>query len=272
MNILCIGDIVGKPGRHAVTGLLKDLRKEFALDFVIANAENAAGGSGLTARLARQLLDAGCDVLTLGDHVWDQKDFVDYLRQSDSVIRPANFPQGVPGKGFCIKKTALGQKIGVINLLGRTFMRYQVNCPYRELERILEEIKEEAPVIVVDMHAETTSEKMAMGHFADGKVSAVIGTHTHIQTADEKILPEGTAYITDLGMTGPYDSVIGQKKELIIQRFLMSMPIKFEVAREDIKLHGVVIGIDEKTARADKIERVQRPFHDTCDQLTKEED
>ncbi len=272
MNILCIGDIVGKPGRHAVMGLLKDLRKEFSLDFVIANAENTAGGSGLTARLARQLLDAGCDVLTLGDHVWDQKEFVDYLRQADSVIRPANFPEGVPGRGWCVKTTSSGQKVGVINLLGRTFMRYQVNCPFKTLEQILSEMRKETSFIILDMHAETTSEKMAMGHFADGKVSAVVGTHTHIQTADEKILAHGTAYITDLGMTGPYNSVIGQKKELIIQRFLMSMPIKFEVASEDIKLHGVVIKIDEKTAKAEKIERIQRVFHDTCDQLIKEED
>ncbi len=269
MNILCIGDIVGKPGRNAVIHLLDDLKKEFSIDFVIANAENTAGGSGLTAPLAKEFFQAGCDVLTLGDHVWDQKDFVDYLQQSDSVIRPANFPEGVPGRGWCVKKTRLGQKVGVINLLGRTFMRYQVSCPFRALEQIVQEIKQETFIIIVDMHAETTSEKMAMGHFADGKVSAVFGTHTHIQTADEKILPQGTAYITDLGMTGPYDSVIGQNKEKIIQRFLMSMPIKFEVAKDDVKLHGVVISVDEKTAKANNIARLQRGFQDACEQLKK---
>ena len=271
MNILCIGDIVGKPGRQAVIHLLDDLKREFFVDFVIANAENTAGGAGLTANFAKELLQAGCDVLTLGDHVWDQKDFVDYLQQSDSVIRPFNFPEGVHGRGWCIQKTRSGQKIGVVNLLGRTFMRYQVSCPFRALEQIVQEIKQETSIIVVDMHAETTSEKMAMGHFADGKVCAVVGTHTHVQTADEKILPQGTAYITDLGMTGPYDSVIGQNKEKIIQRFLMSMPIKFEVAKDDIKLHGAVISVDVETAKAKGIKRVQRAFQNTCEQLTKED-
>ena len=270
MNILCIGDIVGKPGRQAVIRLLDDLKREFSVDFVIANAENTAGGAGLTANFAQELLQAGCDVLTLGDHVWDQKDFVDYLQQSDSVIRPSNFPEGVPGRGWCIQKTRSGQKIGVINLLGRTFMRYQVSCPFRALEQIVQEIRQETPIIIVDMHAETTSEKMAMGHFADGKVCAVVGTHTHVQTADEKILPQGTAYITDLGMTGPYDSVIGQNKEKIIQTFLMSMPIKFEVAKDDIKLHGAVISVDVKTSKAKEIKRVQRAFQNTCEQVTKE--
>ncbi|OGX19096.1 MAG: metallophosphoesterase [Omnitrophica WOR_2 bacterium GWC2_45_7] len=261
MNILCLGDVVGKPGRNAIHGLLAGIKEEFNIDFVIANAENAAGGSGLTSRMAKQFFNMGCDVLTLGDHVWDQKELEEYLAQTDQVIRPANFPEGVPGKGWCIRQTAQGKKIGVINLLGRVFMRYNVRCPFLLLRQIVERVKEQTSVIIVDLHAEATSEKVAMGHFIDGEVSVLVGTHTHIQTADEKILPKGTAYITDLGMTGPYDSVIGQNKEDIIKRFLTSMPVKFHVAEEDIKLHGVVVEIDDQTGKAQKIIRLQRSFH-----------
>ncbi len=258
MNILCIGDIVGKPGRVALAAVLPGLKKEFGIDFVVVNAENAAGGAGLTPKIAQELLKVGCDVLTLGDHVWDQKELEEYLGQTDAVIRPANFPEGTPGKGWCIQKTASGQRIGVVNLLGRVFMRYHLACPFRTLEQIVAQIQKETPVIIVDMHAEATSEKVALGHFVDGRVSAVFGTHTHIQTADEKILSKGTAYITDLGMTGPYDSVIGQAKEDIIKRFLTSMPVKFQVAENDVIVHGAVIKIDEKTGRAKEITRVQK--------------
>ena len=257
MNILCIGDIVGKPGRAALEELLPALKKEFQIDFTVVNAENAAGGAGLTPKIAQELFKAGCDVLTLGDHVWDQKELGEYLGQTDAVIRPANFPEGTPGRGWCIKKTASGQAVGVVNLLGRVFMRYHLACPFRTLEYIVEQIRKETPVIIVDMHAEATSEKVALGHFVDGRVSAVFGTHTHIQTADEKVLPKGTAYITDLGMTGPYDSVIGQTKEDIIRRFLTSMPVKFQVAENDVIVHGVVVRVDEKTGRAREITRVQ---------------
>ena len=258
MNILCIGDIVGKPGRLAIDEVLPRLKKEFQIDFTVVNAENAAGGAGLTPKIAEELLKAGCDVLTLGDHVWDQKGLEGYLTQTDAVIRPANFPEGTPGKGWCIKKTASGQKVGVANLLGRVFMRYHLDCPFRTLDHIVEEIRKETPVIIVDMHAEATSEKVALGQFIDGRVSAVVGTHTHIQTADEKILPKGTAYITDLGMTGPYDSVIGQGKEDIIKRFLTSMPVKFQVAENDVVVHGVVVKVDGTTGFAQKIARVQK--------------
>lgn len=260
MNILCIGDIVGRPGREAVESLLAGIKKSHKIDFVIANAENAAGGKGINTRLAKLLLEAGCDVLTLGDHVWDQTDLRGFLPATDSVIRPANFPEGAPGQGCCVKRTASGKKIGVINLLGRVFMRYQVTCPFLKLKSLAEEIRKETPVIVVDMHAEATSEKIAMGWFIDGAVSAVVGTHTHVQTADEQILPQGTAYITDLGMTGPHDSVIGQEKEKIIQRFLTSLPAKFDVAQGDIKLHGVVLEIDEASGKARKIERLEAAF------------
>jgi len=260
MNILCIGDIVGKPGRLAVEGLLPDLKKEFHIGFVIINAENAAGGSGLTSRIAKNLFDVGCDVLTMGDHVWDQKELEEYLNESEYLIRPANFPPGAPGKGWCVKTMASGVKIGVINMMGRVFMRYSVDCPFRSLETIVEKMKQETPNILVDMHAETTSEKIAMRHFMDGRISAMVGTHTHIQTADEKILPKGTAYITDLGMTGPYDSVIGQNKEKIVQRFLTSLPVRFNVAEDGVELHGVVIDLDEHTGRPRSITRIQKPY------------
>ena len=258
MNILCLGDVVGKPGRQAVKDLLDDLRQEYKIDFVIVNAENTAGGSGLTPSIADQFLKIGIDVITLGDHVWDQKALEEYLDTTDQVIRPANFPEGVPGKGWCFRTTSSGAKVGVINLLGRTFMRHTIKCPFKTLKDIVKEIQKETPIIIVDMHAEATSEKIAIGHFINGKVSAVVGTHTHVQTADETILADGTAYITDLGMSGPHDSVIGQKKEEIIQRFLTSMPIRFHVAQGDVRLMGVVIEVDESTGKAKKIVRFQK--------------
>lgn len=258
MKILCIGDIVGEPGRIAVQKLLAGLKKEFGVDTTIVNAENSAGGSGVTPKIAEELFKSGCDVLTLGDHTWDKGEIKEYLNECRYIVRPANFPDGAPGKGVCIFENRAGQKVGVINLLGRTFMRYNVNCPFRELKTIVSHLKKDVPVIIVDMHAETTSEKKAMGHFIDGEVSAVVGTHTHVQTADETVLPKGTAYITDLGMTGPHDSVIGQNKEKIVERFLTSIPHKFEVATNDIQIQGVVIDIDETTGKARMITRIQR--------------
>lgn len=261
MNILCIGDIVGKPGRAALEGMLDSLKEEFSIDFTIVNAENAAGGSGITPKIADHFFDIGCDVLTMGDHVWDQKELEPYLNQNDRIVRPANFPDGAPGKGWCIKTTASGVKVGVVNLLGRVFMRYFVTCPFRALDAIVEEISKETPNIIVDMHAEATSEKVAIGHYMDGRVSAIFGTHTHIQTADEIVLPQQTAYITDLGMTGPYDSVIGQNKENIVQRFLSALPVKFSVAEGRVELRGIVLDIDEATGRAKNITRLARPFN-----------
>lgn len=258
MNILCIGDIVGRPGRSAVEKLLPTLKREFDLGCVIANAENSAGGFGLTERIADELFSLGCDCLTLGDHVWDKMDIVDYLANTDRVVRPANFPAGTPGLGSTVIKTKTGVKIGVINLLGRVFMRYNVDCPFKALKDLAAKLHKEAPIIITDFHAEATSEKVAMGFFIDGHVSALVGTHTHIQTADEKVLPHGTAYITDLGMTGPYDSVIGQNKECIIDRFVKSMPNKFEVATDDVWLHGAVIDVEEKTGKARNIVRIKR--------------
>lgn len=260
MNVLCIGDIVGKPGRAALEGLLENIKQEYKIDFTVVNSENAAGGSGITPKIAKHFFDLGCDVITLGDHVWDQKEIEDYLNEEECIVRPANFPNGAPGNGWCVKMTSSGVKVGVVNILGRVFMRYHVECPFRTLESIVEEISQQTPNIIVDMHAETTSEKNALGHFIDGRVSAIFGTHTHIQTADEKILPKRTAYITDLGMTGPYDSVIGQNKENIVQRFLTSRPVRFNVAQNDVRLHGIVIDIDEATGRARGIIRVQKAF------------
>ena len=249
---------MGESGRLAVQKLLPGLKKEFNLDMVMVNAENSAGGSGVTPKTADELFKAGCDVLTTGDHIWDRGEVKDFLNDCRYIIRPANFPDGAPGRGLCVFETGNGKKVAIINLLGRVFMRYNVNCPFREVRTIVNHLKKDIPVIIVDMHAETTSEKRAMGWFIDGEVSAVVGTHTHIQTADETVLPKGTAYITDLGMTGPHDSVIGQNKEKIIERFLTSMTTKFEVATHDTQLHGAVIDIDEGTGKARTIERVQR--------------
>ena len=258
MNILCIGDIVGRPGREALAQVLPKLKKEHSIDFVIVNAENASGGSGLIPKNAEEIFGCGVDVITMGDHVWDKSEILAYLQEHpQKIIRPANFPEGAPGAGWTILTAANGVKVGVINLLGRTFMRYNILCPFLALEGIVAQIKKQTTLIMVDMHAEATSEKVALGHFADGKVSSVFGTHTHIQTADEKILPGGTAYITDLGMTGPYDSVIGQDKAKIITRFLTSMPHKFEVARAQATVHGIIVKVDSKTGRANSISRIQ---------------
>jgi hypothetical protein len=241
-----------------VASVLPKIKREYAIDFVIANAENASGGAGLIPKNADEILGSGVDILTMGDHTWDKPEIFPYLQEHvQKIVRPANFPEGAPGAGWTIATASNGTKVGVINLLGRTFMRYNVLCPFLTLDAIVARIKEQTSVIIVDMHAEATSEKVALGHFADGKVSLVFGTHTHIQTADEKILPQGTAYITDLGMSGPYDSVIGQDKAKIINRFLTSMPHKFEVAQAPGTVHGVVVKIDPKTGRAEGITRLQ---------------
>ncbi|MFA5059354.1 MAG: TIGR00282 family metallophosphoesterase [Candidatus Omnitrophota bacterium] len=258
MNILCIGDIVGRAGRNAIIELLPSLKQELSVDFTVVNAENSAAGSGITLDIAEELFKRGCDVLTSGDHIWDKSDIKDYLNRNEKLLRPANFPDGVPGKGSCVVTAPNGVRVGVINLLGRTFMRYNVTCPFKKLEDLSQEIRKETPVIVVDMHAEATSEKVALGFFSDGKVSIVFGTHTHIPTADETVLSSGTAYITDLGMTGPFDSVIGQVKEKIIERFLTSLPHKFEVATGDIRLNGIIVDVDEKTGKARSIKRIQK--------------
>lgn len=256
MRILFIGDIVGKPGREIIRKTLPGFREKEKIDCVIANGENGAGGSGLTPRIAEELLDSGVDVLTSGDHIWKRKEIYDFLDLTDRLIRPANYPKGVPGKGSTVVEIKGAGKVGVINLIGRVFME-AVDCPFDSVRREMEKIRKETPVIVVDMHAEATSEKVAMGWYLDSAVSAVVGTHTHIQTADEKILRGGTAYITDCGMTGPYDSVIGRKKEQILTRFLTQLPTRFEMATDGVEMHGVIVDVDEKTGKALSIRRVQ---------------
>lgn len=257
MKILFIGDIVGAPGRQALNKLLPGLKKEYELDFVIANAENAAGGSGITAKVAEELFSYGADVLTSGDHIWKKSEIFEIINQEERILRPVNYPQGAPGRGFNVYKTKEGSKLGVINVNGRVFMD-ALECPFKTTLAAQLELSKETNIIIVDIHAEATSEKAALGWFLDGKVSAVLGTHTHIQTADERILPQGTAYLTDAGMTGPYDSVIGRKVEDVLERFITAIPRRFEVALENVQLCGAVLDIDDKTGKASSIERIQR--------------
>lgn len=256
INILFIGDVVGKPGRKTVRELLSSLKKRYQVDLVVANGENASGGIGISIKGADELLSMGIDVLTSGNHIWKKKEILTYIQQNPDLLRPANFPPGTPGNGFVIKETRSGVRIGILNLLGRTFME-AVDCPFRKGLEERGRLYKETPIILVDFHAEATSEKVALGWFLDGKVSAVIGTHTHIQTSDEKILPQGTAYLTDAGMTGSADSVIGVRKDLAIERFLTQMPYKFEVAKKELTLEGALISINPETGRATGITRIR---------------
>ncbi len=263
IGILFIGDIVGKPGRLAVTELLPALVEEYKPDIVIANVENAAGGFGITPRIADDLLGLDIDVMTSGNHIWDRKEIYDYIADTARLIRPANYPDGTPGRGSTVVETkgngGDGTKVGVINLAGRVFMD-DLDCPFKAAEKELEVLRSEADIIIVDMHAETTSEAMAMGWFLDNRVSAVIGTHTHVQTADERILNSGTAFITDAGMTGPLDSVIGMNKDFVLEKFLTRMPVRFEVATENVELQGVFLKIETDKGKAVSIERIKRPL------------
>lgn len=256
MRILFVGDIVGSPGRKAVQELIPLIRKREKIDFVIANSENAAGGSGLTPRLAEELFSYSVDVLTSGDHIWKKKEIVETLDEEKRLLRPANYPKGAPGSGWGVYSLKNKTKVGVINLVGRVFME-SVECPFRVARDIIEEIKSETPIIIVDIHAEATSEKIALAWYLDGMVSAILGTHTHVQTADERIYPKGTAYLTDVGMTGPHDSVIGRKVEQILTRFITQLPTRFEMAEENVQLNGAIVTIDEKTGKAIDIKRVR---------------
>ncbi|QSV45670.1 TIGR00282 family metallophosphoesterase [Geobacter benzoatilyticus] len=255
VKILFIGDIVGAPGREAVARDLHRLIDRYRIDLVVANGENAAGGFGITEDKAMELYSLGIDVLTSGNHVWDKKESYQFIQREDRLVRPANYPPGTKGRGSTIVKTAGGVSVGILNLEGRVFMN-SLDCPFRTADKEIEQLKEQTNIIFVDFHAEATSEKVALGWHLDGRVSVVVGTHTHVQTADERILPGGTAYITDAGMTGSSDSVIGVKKELAIGRFLTQMPIRFEVAKKDIRLNGVVVAIDEMSGSAVSIERI----------------
>lgn len=256
MRVLFIGDIVGKPGREAIRLFLKAVQAEYDIDVTIANAENAAGGNGLTKEIAQELYSEGIQFLTMGNHVWDQRSIMAYIDQEPRLIRPANYPLGAPGKGYGFVRVA-GRKIGIINLAGRTFLP-PLDDPFSAAIKLINQIAQETPLILVDFHAEATSEKVALGWFLDGQVSAVLGTHTHVQTADARLLHNGTAYITDVGMTGPHDSVLGIRKEIIINRFLTQLPVKFEVAAGPVQLNAVVLDIDDLTGKARKIEGIQR--------------
>ena len=255
VKILFVGDIIGKTGRQALSRELHRLIDRHRVDVVIANGENAAGGFGLTEEVAGELFKLGIDILTSGNHIWDKKEALDYLRREEKVIRPANYPEGTPGCGSVIFATAGGLKVAVLNLEGRVFMN-NLECPFRVADREIERLKKETPVIFIDFHAEATSEKASLGWYLDGRASAVIGTHTHVQTADERILPGGTAYMTDAGMTGAFDSVIGIRKDEAIAKFLTQMPVRFEVAKANIRLNGVVVEVDEESGRAHRIERI----------------
>jgi metallophosphoesterase (TIGR00282 family) len=258
MKILFIGDIVGAPGRRAVEELLPRVVDRCLIDLVVANGENASGGIGITPQVADQLLAQGIDLLTSGNHIWKHKEILPYLEETDRLLRPANYPPETPGRGVAIVETAAGERAAVVNLEGRVFMN-PLECPFRTVEQILAGLPKEVKVILVDMHAEATSEKQAMGWFLDGRVSAVVGTHTHVQTADERVLPGGTGYLSDVGMTGPVDSVIGMKKEIILERFWSQRPQPFKVAAQNIQLQGVLLTIDRE-GRCQEVTRLILPL------------
>lgn len=258
MKILFIGDIVGEPGRRVIMKSLHKIIPKHEVDVVIGNAENAAGGFGITADVAGDLFDMGLSVITLGNHAWDKKEAISLIERDERLLRPANYPVGVPGRGAMTLETARGETLGILQVMGRVFMP-SLDCPFRVAEREVAALRQHTHAIIVDMHAETTSEKTAMGHFLDGKVSAVVGTHTHVQTADEQILPRGTAYLTDIGMTGPLNSVIGMKPDSVIQKFLTQMPRRFEVASGPAVLQAAFIEIDGLTGKAIGIQRLQVP-------------
>jgi len=255
LRILFLGDIVGEPGRNAVIARLPQLKERHAIDFTIVNGENAAGGRGITGKITIELLRAGVSVVTSGDHIWDQKDVVAFLDLEPRLLRPVNYPPGAPGHGSIVLETAKG-KIGVVNVQARTFMQPILENPFHAVEAAVTKIREETANIIVDVHGETTSEKIALGRFLDGKVSAVIGTHTHVQTADEQIFPGGTAFMCDAGMCGPVNSILGRAIEPILQRFISNLPASFPVAAGEVRLRGALIDIDQTSGRALRILRV----------------
>jgi metallophosphoesterase (TIGR00282 family) len=258
LTILFLGDIVGEPGRSAVIRRLPELKEQYALDFIVVNGENAAAGRGITGKITIDLLRAGVSVVTTGDHIWDQKDVFGFLDLEPRLLRPINYPEGAPGHGSIVLETAKA-KVGVINVQCRTFMQPILENPFRAIEEVVARVRAETPNILVDVHGETTSEKIAMGRFLDGKVSAVIGTHTHVQTADEQIFPGGTAFLCDAGMCGPTKSILGREIEPILCRFVSNLPASFPVAGGEVRLRGALLEIDEKTGRALRISRVNEP-------------
>ncbi len=252
MLILIVGDVIGKPGRKALKELLPDLRQQYGVHLVIVNAENTAGGLGITPATASELLDAGADVLTSGNHIWSHKEIIPYLDSDMPILRPLNYPPGVPGRGYIINNQTM-----VVNLIGRTFMS-NFDCPFRAMDQLLAELKQKPPVIIVDFHAEATSEKVAMGRYLDGRVSAVLGTHTHVGTIDAQVLPGGTAYVTDIGMTGPVDSIIGDDADAVLQRFLTMIPHRLSVGKGKTIFNAVLVQLDDTSGKATSIERIYR--------------
>jgi metallophosphoesterase (TIGR00282 family) len=257
MNILAIGDIIGRPGRQVVSKYLRAIRKQHKIEIAIANAENTAGGFGLTLDTARELLDAGINVLTSGNHIFAQREIIPYLDTDIPILRPLNYPVGVPGKGYMVFGKAL-----IVNLIGRTFMQ-SYDCPFKAMDKLLDELDNKPPVIIVDFHAEATSEKVAMGRYLDGRVSAVLGTHTHVGTIDTQILPGGTAYVTDIGMTGPTDSIIGDDADAVIRRFLTQMPHHLSVGKGKPVLNAVLVEVDETSGRATAIKRIRQEMEES---------
>ena len=260
-RVLVVGDVVGNPGRRACTQIIPRLRQTEKIDFVIANVENLAGGSGITESTTRELFTHGVDAMTSGDHVFKKKEAEALIQNDSRILRPANYPASVPGCGSTVIKTSQGIKVGVLNLLGRVFLK-TVDCPFEAAKREVEKMRRETSIIFVDMHAEATSEKVAMGWFLDGKVSAVFGTHTHVQTADERILPRGTGYITEIGMCGPYHSVIGRDIDQVLHMFLTQMPVRLDVAHEDSRLSGALFDIDPETGKTLSVKRVHEKVED----------
>ncbi|MEN3940063.1 TIGR00282 family metallophosphoesterase [Prosthecobacter sp. SYSU 5D2] len=260
-RILFLGDVVGEPGRKAVAAMLPELRDELKVDFAIVNGENSAGGRGITPKIAISLMRAKADVITTGDHIWDQKEIISFLGDEPRLLRPVNYPEGAPGKGTLILQTKKG-KVGIINLQGRTFMRDALENPFSVINEVVDEMRRETPIIFVDFHAEATSEKVAMGWHLDGKVSAVVGTHTHVPTADERVLPNGTAFQSDAGMCGPLDSVIGSQIEPVLEKFLTQLPAKFGVARGPVRINGALVTLNPATGKAVSIERIARTWEE----------
>jgi metallophosphoesterase (TIGR00282 family) len=258
LTVLILGDIVGEPGRTAVIARLPELKERHALDFIIVNGENAAGGRGITGRITIDLLRAGVSVITTGDHIWDQKEILGFIDTEPRLLRPLKYPDGAPGSGSIVLETTKG-KIGVINVQARTFMQPILENPFRSVDAAVTKMRNETANIIVDVHGETTSEKIALGRFLDGKVSAVIGTHTHVQTADEQIFPGGTAFLCDVGMCGPVNSILGRAIDPIMHRFISNLPALFPVAGGEVRLRGALIQIDESTGRAVRITRVDEP-------------
>ncbi len=261
LTVLFLGDIVGEPGRHAVIERLPELKEKYTLDFIVVNGENAAAGRGITSKITIDLLRAGVSVITTGDHIWDQKDIFAFLNLEPRLLRPLNYPAGAPGNGTIVLETPKA-KIGVINVQARTFMQPILENPFRAIDSAVAQMREETTCIIVDVHGETTSEKIAMGRFLDGRVSAVLGTHTHVQTADEQIFPGGTAFLCDAGMCGPTQSILGRAIEPIVNRFVSNLPAPFPVAGGEVRLRGAVIEIDETTGRALRIVRIDEPGPD----------